>query len=100
MMTNLNVGKKNPNVILGNRHDVCLLCARAKATEDQTSIAEAEQELQGHLEGQYVYRVPVNGQRLLICHGHIAEILSDLEEMIPVPSIEVTPEEPTPAEEV
>ena len=41
MMTNLDVGKKNPNVILGNRHDVCLLCARAKATEEQTSVAEA-----------------------------------------------------------
>ena len=78
MMLNLNVGDKNPNIILGNRHDVCIVCARAKATEDQTSYADAEQELQGSLEGKYVYRVPVVGRRIVICKEHIDEIHSEL----------------------
>lgn len=81
MMTNLNVGKKNPNVILGNRHDACLICARAKATADQSSVSEAVQELQGHVAGKYVYRVPVNGQRIIICKEHIDQIQADLDEM-------------------
>lgn len=83
MMINLNVGAKNPNVILGNRHDVCLACVRAKATEDKISLSEAEQELYGQLEGKYVYRVPSNGQRLILCKEHIDQIKADIEEMTP-----------------
>lgn len=80
-MINLNVGKKNPNVILGNRHDVCIVCAREKAFAENIPVSEAEEGMYGGLEGQYVYRVPLNGQRVIICREHIARILSDLDEM-------------------
>lgn len=81
MIMNLNVGTKNPNIILGNRHDHCIVCAREKAIAENIPVAEAAEDLHGHLEGKYVYRVPVNGQRLIICKEHIKQILDDIEEM-------------------
>ena len=81
MMINLNIGTKNPNIILGNRHDVCVACAREKAIAENMPLSEAEGTLYGTLEGKYVYRVPVNGQRIIICKEHIAQIHSELDEM-------------------
>ena len=81
MMLNLNIGTKNPNIILGNRHDTCIACVREKAIAENVPMSEAEEGLYGELEGQYVYRVPVNGQRIVLCKEHISKIKEELDEM-------------------
>jgi hypothetical protein len=47
MMLNLNIGTKNPNIILGNRRDTCIACVREKAIAENVPMSEAEEGLYG-----------------------------------------------------
>lgn len=68
---------KDRLVQIGNRNDVCYLCALEVTGKDEREYRKKMSQLKGSLEGKPVVKIKKNGTETAICLNHIHKIAKE-----------------------